>query len=448
MNILLCCHQFFPRFYTGTETLVLEVADELKTRGHNVSILSTEPILQGDRIPLEPELVKEQFNGHVVYKLLIPPENAPLIRINREAYDETLINLFDRVLNETRPDICHVYHLMRLTSSLIDSVYGKKIPIFFTSTDYWLICPMYQLIRHNGKLCTRPGAAKCFACICELYTKGMNETPIKFKMAYSFPQMAALVNKDVKRAQQLLGKRLNINQNIGRCLDGIFYSNRFMQDLFHRNKIYAAKEHLLEFPIPKRSENVCAIRPINAQGPLKVAFIGTLRPSKGPQVFIKACNLLKDRNDVAAKIWGAPESSKKNSYLDSLKQLADQTKWVEFCGTFNQDEFPNVLEETDVVVIPSIWYENTPLTALSALAAKRVIIVSNLGGLSTLVKDGISGYIFPAGDYKKLAEIIQTLAQNRNKIIEIVDNIKLPHSINTYVDFIENEYRAGQEKPR
>lgn len=445
-NILLCCHQFFPRFYTGTETLVLEVADEMKNRGYNVMILSTEPVLTSDKIPIEPKLIREQYNGHDVYKLLIPPEQDPLIRIQRESYDETLIDLFKKVLTETQPDICHIYHLMRLSSSLIGVLQEYKIPIFYTSTDYWMICPSYQLIQYNNKLCNRPSPSKCFACLVELYSRGMNKVPLKFEMAYRFPKLAALANKEARKAQKLLRKRITLHTNACRSFKGIFYSNKFMQSMFHRNGIKTDAEHILEFPIPRRSENAKEISSINTKGPLKIAFIGTLRSSKGPQVLLKACNLIKAREDITVKVWGAPDNIKNNKFMNELNDIAKDVKWVEFCGTFKQDKFSDVLEETDIVVIPSIWYENTPLTALSALAAKRILVVTDLGGLSNLVVNGVSGFTFSAGDYRKLALIIESLANDKSRLHELTKNVKIPNSIDTYVDYIVKEYNECQER--
>jgi hypothetical protein len=55
MKIFLCLHQFFPRFYTGTETLTLEVAEELERRGYKAIIITAEPFLPGDKLPTKPE---------------------------------------------------------------------------------------------------------------------------------------------------------------------------------------------------------------------------------------------------------------------------------------------------------------------------------------------------------------------------------------------------------
>ena len=101
-----------------------------------------------------------------------------------------------------------------------------------------------------------------------------------------------------------------------------------------------------------------------------------------------------------------------------------------------------MLKDIDVLVIPSLWYENTPLTALSALAARRPLIVSDLGGLSSLVVNGKNGYVFPPGDALALSQILLRLAQNKNELLEAVSNINPPRRV---VDYVEELIRCYGE---
>ena len=91
-----------------------------------------------------------------------------------------------------------------------------------------------------------------------------------------------------------------------------------------------------------------------------------------------------------------------------------------------------MLGDSHAVVIPSLWHENTPLIALSSLAARRVLLVSDVGGLSSLVIDGTSGYLFPVGDSNKLATLLQTLADNRELLQKISRAVNIPQSISEY----------------
>lgn len=441
-RILLVCHQFFPRFYTGTETLTLEVADELRRRGHEICILTTEPILPGDSIPDTPYIKKEIYNDHQVCKLIIPHPGDPTERLNRESDDNLLIDLFEQTLNECNPDIVHAFHLMRITKTLVNSVKRRGIPVYITVTDFWLCCPTYQLVKYDQSLCTSPQPDTCFSCLLDLYSKGMNKIPWDIKLGTKYPRLAAIFNLQVKAIQNILALRIRRHQNLIREIDGVFWSNSFIRDLFHHNKLINENEFLVPFPIPERSRKLLDLEiPIN-NGTLKVAFIGTLRSTKGPQVLIDACRLIgSNHKNIEVSIWGASDNP---AYEEDLKKRSEGIDWVHFKGTFPQEIFPEVLRDTHVVVIPSIWYENTPLTALSALAARRILVVSDMGGLTSLIEDGTTGYTFPAGDANKLAQILTQLASNPQKVNEISSKIQIPNLIQEYVDQLISVYNITE----
>ncbi|MFC5531031.1 glycosyltransferase [Cohnella yongneupensis] len=429
-KFLLACHQFFPRFYTGTETLTLEVAEELRRLGHDVAILTTEPILPGDTVPEKVECREESVRGITVWKLVIPEVHDPIKRLESESNDPSIEQHVSAIINSWKPDIVHCFHLMRLTQTFAKVVKQHRIPFCLTVTDFWVMCPTYQLIKYNNKLCSGPSDTKCFSCLIDAYTKGMAKVPVKFKVAKRLPRIASRVNTGANSSIKSLGVRINRHKDFFGMIDGVVWSNPFIQSIFHDNKFQNKNEYIIPFPIPEQSRGTVNLPLAKKDGVLKVAFIGTLRPSKGPQILLQAARHLKDETNIEYYIWGAAENEK---FEMTLKELSGNSSQIHYCGVFPQEKFADVLRDIHVVVIPSIWYENTPLTALSVLAAKRILVVSDLGGLSSLVESGTSGYTFPAGDYKALADTIKHISDNRHLIHEISTHIKEPLNIARYV---------------
>lgn len=70
------------------------------------------------------------------------------------------------------------------------------------------------------------------------------------------------------------------------------------------------------------------------------------------------------------------------------------------------------MAKADILVISSLW-EGFGYVALEAMAAGVPVIASNAGSLPETVKDGVNGYLFPVGDYTRLAEIIRSLSGNQ-----------------------------------
>ena len=430
-KILLALHQFFPRFYTGTETLSLEVAKELQARGHSVSILCVEPATNDIPYPTEPELQRDCYDGVLVWRLFTGPEAGLLERLEWESYDNRLIPLIDDVLLQEKPDIVHAFHLMHLTLSFAQLVKKNGIPLFFTTTDFWLICPTYQLLRHNGTLCRKPDRRSCFQCLLTMYMQGLADKPWKLRLGLSFPRLAGLVNPTARSCQRILELRIKRNHRLMDLIDGVFWSNEFLQNLFAENNYKPKNSQIIRFPVPEQVSSLFDLPVENESPVLRVAFIGTLSPSKGPQVAIKAVMKLPPQVSVELSIWGAAQ---KPAFELELKKLAQGDRRIIFRGTFPQDKFSEVLKDIDILVIPSLWYENTPLTALSALAARRVIIVSDLGGLSSLVDNNHNGYLFPPGDASALSRILRRLAQNKNELGEVAKNINPPSRVADYVE--------------
>jgi glycosyltransferase involved in cell wall biosynthesis len=66
-----------------------------------------------------------------------------------------------------------------------------------------------------------------------------------------------------------------------------------------------------------------------------------------------------------------------------------------------------------VVVVPSVWYENSPNTILEAFAHHTPVIVSALGGMAELVQDGVNGLHFAPRDPSDLAAKLRRLIDDR-----------------------------------
>ena len=74
-----------------------------------------------------------------------------------------------------------------------------------------------------------------------------------------------------------------------------------------------------------------------------------------------------------------------------------------FRGGYNRQQLPDILADIDVVVVPSIWYENAPLVIQEAFAADIPVITTNLGGMSETVTHDVNGLLFERNDSDDLA---------------------------------------------
>ena len=89
-----------------------------------------------------------------------------LYRSYRLNYDNPLMaRRLAEHLREFRPDVVHFTHLQGLSASVISAVKDAGLPAVYTATDFWTICPVVDLLRHDGTLCTGPNEAHCPRCV-------------------------------------------------------------------------------------------------------------------------------------------------------------------------------------------------------------------------------------------------------------------------------------------
>ncbi len=91
-------------------------------------------------------------------------------------------------------------------------------------------------------------------------------------------------------------------------------------------------------------------------------------------------------------------------------------------------------------MVPSIWYENTPLVIYSAQAAGCPVIASNLGGMAEVVQHENNGLLFEAGDASDLAAKLKLLIDAPDVLGRLADNAKNPKSVTEYATELAEIY--------
>ena len=132
------------------------------------------------------------------------------------------------------------------------------------------------------------------------------------------------------------------------------------------------------------------------------------------------------------KIYGSTEDFP--AYSSELKQLTAHQKFIEFCGVFHNSRIAEVLADLDALVVPSLWYENTPLVIYSAQAARCPVVASDFPGISEVVRDEVNGILFEAGNPKALARQLSRLIDEPGFAGQLSANFQQPKSTSRYVD--------------
>ena len=82
-----------------------------------------------------------------------------------------------------------------------------------------------------------------------------------------------------------------------------------------------------------------------------------------------------------------------------------------------------VLSNVDVVVVPSLCYENYPMTLHEALACNIPVIATKLGGMAEKIKDGFNGFLFKMGDSRHLQTVLEGIVNDPRVLNPLKRNI-------------------------
>jgi glycosyltransferase involved in cell wall biosynthesis len=170
------------------------------------------------------------------------------------------------------------------------------------------------------------------------------------------------------------------------------------------------------------------------KGGIKIAFLGRLSKEKNIDILIEAFNIVKKANpDCELYIAG---DGPLRGYLERLSKNMDD---VHFVGSLIHDETLRLLDEADILVLPS-QFEVSPVSVLEAMVKQIPVIVTPVGELRYTLKHEETCLFSKIGDAADLADKILLLIADRKLAKKIADNgrtfVEERHDINK----ILNEY--------
>jgi glycosyltransferase involved in cell wall biosynthesis len=240
----------------------------------------------------------------------------------------------------------------------------------------------------------------------------------------------------------LAGRPEFIRQRLN-MVDRILAPTHLMESMLTRNGIHRSRIAYVPYGV-----ELAHIRRDTEKGrgeKLRVGFIGTIVEHKGPALLIEAVRSLPADVPIALDIYG--NTSEFPDFGAKLREMAGNDSRIAFKGTFPNDQIGNVFNTLDCLVVPSLWYENTPLVIYSAMASGCPVVATNLGGMSEAVTHNVNGMLFEKGNVAQLATHLRRLAEDRPFVQSLSARTKIPKSIPQYADDLERVYdeiRAGR----
>ena len=155
----------------------------------------------------------------------------------------------------------------------------------------------------------------------------------------------------------------------------------------------------------------------NTRSKLVFGYIGTLSPIEGLDLLISVFKKLEIPNKLL--IFGS------GIELEKLKNLSKGYNNIEFRGKVTSSEIFKAYNQIDVIINPrlSTYLTNTvtPLKTIEAMAYKKIVLASDVGGMKELIKDGVNGILFKSGSIETLEKVLCEIIE-RDDLKEIKEN--------------------------
>ena len=430
MKILNVVHSFIPFTMAETEIYSYTLSKTLMKR-HEVFVFYR----TGNEYQKEYFLTHSIFDGLETYAI---NHTFRLCNSFVDTYQDDKIDaIFGRLLDKIKPDIVHIHHLLFLSIGIVHEIKKRGIPIVYTLHDYWLLCYRGQLIKGDMSSCNGNSTELCSSCL--KYLLRINKYSMrlyKYLRAYMpsfvlrFLKEFCLIVPHAKASHEPENRRKGIEAICSR-IDLFIAPSKFIKNKFIEYGLPAQK--ITFSPNGSDGSNFITF-PKSRPNVLRFAYMGTLLPTKGIDILIKAFRELEDSN-VELSIYGELRSYIGfESYPGLLKKIVGRDKRIKFKGRYAHHDVGKIFADVDVLVVPSIWPENSPMVIQEAFESKNPVIASNIGGIPELVRDGVNGLLFKSGDVSDLRqklkyvtdnpELLQKWRKNIPKVKDIEDNAR------------------------
>jgi glycosyltransferase involved in cell wall biosynthesis len=416
MKIAIAVHHFPPRYTSGAELRAYRTASWLRDHGYDLHVICVEAIDNGNGNGLTFE--DDTYDGLPVRRLSFNLAAAP--DPFRWTYDNPWIGEHLRgYLSELAPDLLHLISGYLMSGSSLRAAMDLQIPTVVTLTDFWFLCPRITLLRSNGQRCAPPfDAVTCARCL------GEGKRRYRFLGQIAPVPMRVFWQRQSGRAAQIQARMDFLREILNRA-DAIISPSRFLRRLFIQADV--AEERIV---FSRQGRDFPALTPdLLTKTPaehLRIGCMGQIAPHKGVHTLFEAVRHLPDAS-LEVRAYG--DATPFPDYTQRLRRIAHSDSRLSLAGRYDRTGVSQVLQGLDVVVVPSVWYENSPNTILEAFAHRTPVIASDLGGMAELIEDGVNGLRFPPNDASSLATKLRRLIDDPGLLARLQEGIEPVKSV-------------------
>ena len=371
----------------GAERYYFELKKLLESKGHEVIPFSMQHPENYDT-PFAGDFVANvEFNGLSTFTKI---KQTPRI-IGRVIYSQASKDAVAKLIEKVKPDIAHVHMIdHQLSPSILHAFRDHGIPVLQTCHQYKLVCPSYRLfIMHKNQVCEKCVKGNFYHAVLErCHKESFAASALVAFESYVHKLMGIYNLIDIFHVpSRFLGKKL---------VEAGYSPDKIWHNFYTIN--------LEDYPYHPKSTDY-------------VIYYGRLSEEKGVLTLLQA--MLRAPEVNLHIVGDGPQRPILENFVSK-----ERLKTVRFWGNQNGENLVRLVQQAKFVVVPSEWYDNSPLVIYESFSMGKPVIASTLGGMPELVDDGENGFHFTAGEVEDLAEKMRWLWHDRARCEKMGKNAR------------------------
>ena len=347
----------------GSDTVFMATCKLLRDAGHEVIPFCLD----------HPENLPSRWSGY--FPKGADTATAPLQHVFRYFFNSEARAKLEQLLDDVGPvDVAHlhIYH-GKHTPSILRILRRHQIPVVHSLHEYKLACPTYTMERDGEpcELCVGGHVGHCLRHRCK---------------------DGSLLRSAVMAAEMLSSRLLGDVRLVDRFLCVSEFQRQVMKRAGLPVQKLATLHNFLEVPetMPQNGHRGYFL------------YFGRIEKLKGLRTLLDAFDGAPHRLIIAGD----------GSWCDEMVACIRSAPNIEYRGFQSGRALTELIAGARAVIVPSLWYENCPMSVLEAKAQGRPVLGADTGGIPELIHDGRDGYLFSPGNPQSLREALKKLGSS------------------------------------
>ena len=394
----------------GGEINLSLLAQALAKNNQEVSVLTS---IHEDLQPYE------EINQIKIYRRLKTGENPSSIKSNfkrSHLFPKSLTKEITTLAQEIKPDLIHFIGTSIIVAAAIkDNPLTKTIPLFATIESYPTLCPKGDRIYHGKQECKE-------ICTYQKFTSCQKDSS----------EIGKMQNKAYLKYNPLFHRYLyqyyeKLNQNLKHC--NLIAISQYVQNILQQQSL-----HSTVIPNAINQNLFISSKKVKKDKP-HLLYLGSLTSFKGPQIILKAMKELNCHLDLYGE---------GNLKAHLQKTIQENNLDATIHEAVPYDKIPEIYNKADIIIFPSIWPEPFGRIAIEGMAAGKIVIGSNIGGIKETLENN-NGILFEPDNVEELNTILDNLINKKMESIptaaELQKTVMLKYSEQTVINKLIETYQ-------